>query len=132
MSSLRIRVIIGLLAVAGFVLTLTPGALPSLVDRVPAPWLDAAGQMLAETQKVLTSPVPWTVPDAPAPVARSPARARAVQDLGPCEPARVELSGFWEPTSTFEHFPADPPQQHPGRRNATVAGLHETAECREV
>ena len=127
------RVIIGLLAVAGFVLTLTPSAVPYLVDRVPTPWLDTVGQVVAEAQEVLTSPVPWTMPDAAsAPTARSPARARTVQDLGPCEPARVELAGFWEPTTKFEYFPADPPQQHPRRRDATVAGLHETAERMDV
>ena len=128
-----IRIIIGLLAVAGVVLAVVPTA-PSLpVDRVPARWIDAVGEVLDEARDVLISPpVPWTVPDAAAPVGRTAARARTVQDLGPCEPARVELSGFWEPTSTFEYFPADPPQQHPRRRGATVAGLHETAERMDV
>ena len=127
-----IRFIIGLLAVAGVVLAVMPAA-PSLpLDRVPARWLDAVGGALDETRDILTAPVPWTVPDAAAPVGRTAARARTVQDLGPCEPARVELSGFWEPTSTFEYFPADPPQQYPRRRGATVAGLHETAERMDV
>ena len=127
-----IRFIIGLLAVAGVVLAVMLVA-PSLpLDGVPARWLDAVGEALDEAREVPTSPVPWTAPGATAPAERTAARARTVQDLGPCEPARVELSGFWEPTSTFEYFPADPPQQHPRRRGATVAGLHETAERMDV
>ena len=125
-----IRVIIALFVVAGFVVTLTPGVLSSLVDRVQAPWLDTAGQVLAGAQQALTSPVPWAGPNTSA--AQSPARARSVQDFRPCKPAHVELSGFWEPTTTFEYFPADPPQQHPRRRDASVAGLHETAERMDV
>ena len=124
--------IIMLVAVAGIVLAFTPGSPLSVVNRIPAPWLDSVSQVLDEARTVLTSPVPWTVPDAPTPVARSPARARTVKDFGPCEPARVELAGVWEPTSTFEYFPADPPQAHPRRRGASIAGLHETAERRDV
>ena len=127
-----IRFIIGLLAVAGVVLTVMPIA-PSLpLDRVAARWTDAVGGALDEVLEVPTSPVPWTAPDAAAPAGRFATRARTVRDLGPCEPARVELSGFWKPTSTFGYFPADPPRQHPRRRDATVAGLHETAERMDV
>ena len=96
-----IRFINGLLAVAGIVLAVMPIA-PSLpLDRVPARWLDAVGGALDETRDILTAPVPWTAPDAAAPPGRFAARARTVHDLGPCEPARVELSGFWEPASTM-------------------------------
>ena len=127
-----IRFIIGLLAVAGVVLTVTATAPSPPVDRVPARWIDVVGGVLDEAREIPTSPVPWTAPDAAAPAGRFAARARTVRDLGPCEPARVELSGFWKPTSTFEYFPADPPRPHPRRRGATVAGLHETAERMDV
>ena len=127
-----IRFIIGLLAVAGVVFTVMPIA-PSLpLDRGPARWLGAVDGALDEARDVPALPMPWTAPDAAAPAGRFATRARTVPDLGPCEPARVELSGFWKPTSTFEYFPADPPQGHPRRRDATVAGLHETAERMDV
>ena len=124
--------IIVLVAVVGIVLAFTRGSPLPLIERIPASWIESASHVFDEALDVLAAPVPWIVADAHAPVARSPARARTVQDLGPCEPARVDLSGFWEPTNTFEYFPADPPQQHPRRRDASIAGLHETAERRDV
>lgn len=50
-NSIMSLVIIAPLTMAGFVVTLTPGVLSSVVACVPALWLDTAGQVLAKAQK---------------------------------------------------------------------------------
>ena len=120
------RIIIAFLVSTGTVLALAPP--PATAERPPSPWPDIVIRTLDEARKALVA----TLPDALAPGRPSAAPAPIGQDFGPCEPARVELEGFWKPAKTFEYFPAKPPQKHAWRGELSVAGLHETAERRKV
>lgn len=120
------HIIVAFLVLTGTVLALA--APPAPADSPPPSWPDTVIRTLDEARKALVE----TLPDALAPGRPSAASAPAGQDFGPCEPARIELEGFWKPTKTFEYFPAKPPQRHAWRGELSVAGLHETAERREV
>lgn len=120
------RIIAAILVSTGTVLALAVPLPPA--ERPPPPWPDTVIRTLDEARKALVA----TLPNALAPGRQSAAPTPTRQVFEPCEPARVELEGFWEPTKTFEYFPAKPPQRHARRGELSVAGLHETAERRKV
>ena len=124
--AVRRIIIIATLVSTGIVPALAAPPVPA--DRPPPSWPDTVIRTLDEARKALVA----TLPDVLAPGRQSAAPTPAGQDFKPCEPARIELEGFWEPTSTFEYFPAKPPQRHAWRGELSVAGLHETAERRNV